>query len=107
VDATDVELGSRSPKCFEPFEFQPRPNQDERHDQQPKRSDASQGGWLTVAAATLPAAPQTVAKSWCPSPKPPGPLDIPEGGSGEFTKLSAALRAKLDRTADTTTLTTT
>jgi hypothetical protein len=71
ADSTEVELGSRSRQCSGPFELRPGPDQDERHDQQPETSNVTQDGRL--AAATPPAAPQTVViRSRRLSTEPPG-----------------------------------
>jgi hypothetical protein len=103
ADATEVELGSRSLQCSKPFELRPGPNQNERHDQQPEISEASQDGRLSIAAVPLPALPQTVVTSRRPSSEPSSAVDLPEGGSDRFSKLSVALRAKLHMIGDTVT----
>ncbi|KAF8855966.1 hypothetical protein BDZ45DRAFT_745972 [Acephala macrosclerotiorum] len=105
ADATEVELGSRSLQFSRSLELLLETDQDERHDQQPEISEARKDGRLSIAAATLPTPPQTVIRSRRPSPVPPD-VDLSNGESDKFTRLSAALRAKLGRIADTATLAT-
>jgi hypothetical protein len=106
TDATEVEVevevGSRSPGPLEP---QLETDQDGRHYQQPDISETSKDIGLSITVATPPTPPQTVVGSRRSSPIPPG-VDISNGGSDRFTKLSAALRAKLGMIADTVTLAT-
>jgi len=105
ADATEVEVGSRSLEFSESLELQLETDQDRRHDQQPEISETGKDARLSIAAATAPTPPQTVVRSRRSSPVPPG-VNLSNGGSDRFTKLSVALRAKLGRIADTVTLAT-
>jgi hypothetical protein len=95
ADATEAELGGRSLKCSGPVERRPVPGECGRCNQQPEILEAGQDDQLSIAT-TPPAPSQTVARSRRPSPEPPGKLHL----------VSAALRTKLDRIADTVTLAT-
>jgi hypothetical protein len=59
-----------------------------------------------VAEVTPPALPQTVIRSQRPSSELLGAVDLLEGGSNKFTKLSAALYTKLHKIENITTLAT-
>ena len=104
ADATKVKLESGSLELSESVELQLETNQDRRHDQQPGISETSKDGRLSIAAATPPT--QTVFRSQRPSPVTPG-VDLSSNReSNKFTQLSAALRAKLGRIADSAILAT-
>ncbi|KAF8846475.1 hypothetical protein BDZ45DRAFT_790108 [Acephala macrosclerotiorum] len=105
TDATEIELGSKSLQFSRSLELLLETDQDGRHDQQPEISEARKDGRLSITAATLPTPPQTVVRSRRLSSVPPG-VDLSSGGSDKFAQLSAALRAKLGRIADTAILAT-
>ncbi|RFU23676.1 hypothetical protein B7463_g12661, partial [Scytalidium lignicola] len=120
ADTAEVDLEKRRYTCFKSHEFWIR------SDQNGQLSEAMSTPPAAVAAAAAaspsPSPSPSPSSSQSPSlslslsppptagkagsPKSPIALDEPEQGKNRFMKLSAALREKLDRIADTATLAT-